>query len=69
MPCAPAPPSDTLRNHKRKEESKMTKITYMDRLYIEKHQHRLTKKQLANDIGCSLSAVYYEFNRGGYWHT
>lgn len=69
MPCAPAPPSDTLRNHKRKEESKMTKITYMDRLYMEKHQHRLTKKQLANDIGCSLSAVYYEFNRGGYWHT
>lgn len=24
---------------------------------------------LASDIGCSLSAVYYEFNRGGYWHT
>ena len=47
----------------------MKKITWIDRLYIEKYQSILTKAQLAKDIGCCLKTVYNEFARGGYWHT
>lgn len=47
----------------------MKKITWIDRLYIEKYQSILTKTQLAKDIGCCLKTIYNEFARGGYWHT
>ena len=45
------------------------KLTWIDRLYIEKHQLRLSKRQLAADLGCCLKTVYNEFSRGGYWYT
>lgn len=47
----------------------MKKITWIDRLYIEKYQDILTKSQLAKDIGCCLKTIYNEFSRGGYWWT
>lgn len=47
----------------------MKKITWIDRLYIEKHQSTLSKPQLAKDLGCCLKTIYNEFSRGGYWHT
>ena len=47
----------------------MKKLTWIDRLYIEKHQLHLSKRQLAEDLGCCLKTVYNEFSRGGYWHT
>ena len=47
----------------------MKKLTWIDRLYIEKHQLHLSKRQLAKDLGCCLKTVYNEFSRGGYWHT
>lgn len=47
----------------------MKKITWIDRLYIEKYQNVLSKTQLAKDIGCCLKTIYNEFARGGYWHT
>lgn len=45
------------------------RLTYTDRLYIEKYQTTLSKRQLAQDIGCCLKTIYNEFARGGYWHT
>lgn len=47
----------------------MKNLSYIDRLYIEKHQTILSKRQLALDIGCCLKTIYNEFNRGGYWWT
>nr|WP_325298828.1 IS30 family transposase [uncultured Dysosmobacter sp.] len=47
----------------------MKRITWIDRLYIEKHQNTLAKSQLAKDLGCCLKTIYNEFSRGGYWHT
>ena len=44
-------------------------LSWNDRLYIEKYQKVLSKRQLAADLGCCLKTVYNEFARGGYWHT